>query len=59
MADGMREWIADLHHVAMRIRAREEGTLDPGTLMENQAKRQQEKAEKGKSKKRETGKATE
>jgi hypothetical protein len=56
MADGMREWFADLHHVAMRIRAREEGTLDPGTL---KAKRQQEKAEKGKSKKGETGKATE
>jgi hypothetical protein len=57
MADGMREWFADLYHVAMRIRAREEGTLDPGTLMEDQAKRQQEKAEKGKSKKGETGPA--
>ena len=51
MADGMREWIADLHHVAMRIRAREEGTPDPGTLMEDQTNRRQEKAKKEKKEK--------
>jgi hypothetical protein len=51
-ADAMWEWLADLYHVAMRIRAHEEGTADPGALIEDQAKRQQEKAEKGKSKKK-------
>lgn len=49
MVDGMREWCADLHHVAMRIRAREEGTPDPGTLLEAQIKRQQERGEKEKA----------
>jgi hypothetical protein len=52
VADGMREWKADLYHVAMRIRAYEEGTPDPGTLQEAQNQRQQlekEKKEKGAS----------
>jgi hypothetical protein len=35
----------------MRIRAREEGTPDPGTLMEDQTKRRQEKAKKEKKEK--------
>src|SRR5262249_16072666 len=48
MAATMEEWWADLYHVAMRIRAREEGTPDPGTLMEDQTKRRQEKAKKEK-----------
>jgi len=39
MADAMREWRADLDHVAMRIHAFEEGTPDPGTLQEAQTKR--------------------
>jgi len=51
MADAMREWYADLYHVAMRIRAHEEGTSDPGTLTEAQAKRQAEKEEKQKKEK--------
>jgi hypothetical protein len=46
VADGMREWKADLDHVAMRIRAYEEGTPDPGTLREAQNKRQQQEKEK-------------
>jgi hypothetical protein len=41
LVDGMREWHADLHHVAMRIRAFEENTPDPGTLLEAQNKRQE------------------
>jgi hypothetical protein len=45
MADEMREWQADLSHVAMRIRAHEEGTQDPGTLREAQKQRRQEKKE--------------
>jgi hypothetical protein len=49
MAATMEEWWADLCHVAMRIRAREEGTPDPGTLMEDQTKRRQEKAKKEKA----------
>jgi hypothetical protein len=49
LQDGMQEWHADLYHVAMRIRAREEGMPDPGTLLEAQGKRQQEKAKKEKA----------
>jgi hypothetical protein len=43
LENAMREWREDLCHVALRIRAREEGTLDPGTLLEAQIKRKQEK----------------
>jgi hypothetical protein len=50
LMEGMREWHADLYHVAMRIRAIEEGTPDPGTLLEAQNKRQEEQAEKEKAK---------
>jgi hypothetical protein len=39
----MREWREDLYHVTLRIRAREEGTSDPGTLLEAQIKGKQEK----------------
>jgi hypothetical protein len=46
MADSMGEWYADLYQVAMRIRAREEGTQDPGTLQEAQTKRQRQEKEK-------------
>ena len=49
IADRMRDWQADLLHVAMRIRAREEGTPDPGMLLEAQSKRRQEKAKKEKA----------
>src|SRR6476620_262804 len=34
LVNGMREWYEDLYHVVTRIRAREEGTPDPGTLLE-------------------------
>jgi len=43
LENAMREWREDLYHVALRIRAREEGTSDPGTLLEAQLKRKQEK----------------
>jgi hypothetical protein len=43
LENAMREWREDLYHVALRIRAREEGTSDPGTLLEAQIKRKQEK----------------
>jgi hypothetical protein len=46
MAATMEEWGADLCHVAMRIRAGEEGTPDPGTLMEHQIKRSRANKEK-------------
>jgi hypothetical protein len=45
LENAMREWREDLCHVALRIRAREEGTLDPGTLLEAQIKRKQEKGQ--------------
>jgi hypothetical protein len=51
MSATMEEWWADLCHVAMRIRAREEGMPDPGALMEDQTKRRQEKAKKEKKEK--------
>jgi hypothetical protein len=38
-ADSYVKWCSDLFQVAMRIRAVEEGTPDPGTLVETQAKR--------------------
>jgi hypothetical protein len=46
MANAMHEWHADLDHVAMRIRALEEGTPDPVTLEEARTKRQQTEKEK-------------
>ena len=49
LVDQMREWSEDLLHVALRIRAREEDTLDPGTLVEAQSTRQQEKAKQEKA----------
>jgi hypothetical protein len=42
LEDAMREWREDLCHVALRIRAREEGTSEPGPLLEAQIKRKQE-----------------
>jgi hypothetical protein len=51
MAASMEEWWADLCHVAMRIRAREESTPDPGTLMEDQTRRRQENVKKEKKEK--------
>jgi hypothetical protein len=35
----LRKWGSDLYHVAMRIIAYEDGTPDPGTLIETQNKR--------------------
>jgi hypothetical protein len=43
LADRMEEWQGELYHVAMRFRAVEEGTPDPGTLLE----RKQREAKKG------------
>ena len=34
-----KEWQADLLHVAVRIRAEQEGTADPGTLLQEQSRR--------------------
>jgi len=34
LADRMKKWQQELYHVAMRFRAIEEGTADPGTLTE-------------------------
>jgi hypothetical protein len=38
-SSGLKKWASDLFHVAMRIRAYEDGTPDPGTLTETQEKR--------------------
>lgn len=35
----LEKWASDLYHVAMRIRAAEDGTPDPGTLVETQDER--------------------
>lgn len=41
----LQKWRYDLYHVAMRIRVQEEGTPDPGTLVETQEKRYAELTE--------------
>jgi hypothetical protein len=48
-ASSLLDWHADLYHVAMRIRAEEEGTPDAGTLLEAREKREKAKAEKTKA----------
>ncbi|MCS3929553.1 hypothetical protein M2175_004584 [Bradyrhizobium elkanii] len=37
--DSMNKWHSDLHHVALRIIAQENGAKDPGTLIETQKSR--------------------
>jgi hypothetical protein len=45
LADRMEEWHGELYHVAMRFRAKEEGTPDPGTLIETHDQRRAKKTE--------------
>jgi hypothetical protein len=42
LASRMSEWHGELYHMAMRFRAAEAGTPDPGTLLERSQRQKQE-----------------